>query len=151
MTCPRLLMLATTRHVCIYLTSMRFILLPLTRDIVSTWMFRFSNEVVSEIVARTLSATSPRYHTIKELDRKLRGFLLPPQTLDLIRGGPNVDPRSLPLSASMLTYMLGSIGDISKSMDVVSNPTAAGAKQKRLSALIPPSQPLCPSPHRRPR
>ena len=79
-------------------------------------MFRFSNEVVSEMVARTLSATSPRYHTIKELDRKIRAFILPTQTLDAIRGGPGVDPRSVPLAASMLTYMLGAIGDISKSM-----------------------------------
>jgi len=148
MTCPQLLKLATTRHV--YISNlMRFILLPLTSKIVSTWMFRFSNEVVSEIVARTLSATSPRYHTIKELDRKIRGFLLPPQTLDAIRGGPGVDPRSVPLAASMITYMLGAIGDISKSMSFRMSPPLELSKP--CSALIPPSQPLCPSPHRRPR
>ena len=79
-------------------------------------MLRFSNEVVAEIVARTLTATSPRYHTIKELDRKIRGFILSPPTLDAIRGGPGVDPRSVPLAASMLSYMLGVIGDISESM-----------------------------------
>jgi len=95
---------------------MRFILTPLTPGIVSVWMFRFSNEVVSEIVTRTLGATPPRYHTIKELDRKIRDFLLPPQTVEAIRGGPGADPRSIPLSASMLSYMLGVIGDVSKSM-----------------------------------
>jgi hypothetical protein len=112
-------------------------------------MFRFSNDVVSEIVARTLSATSPRYHTIKELDRKIRGFLLPPQTLDAIRGGPGIDPRSVPLAPSMLTYMLGAIGDISKSMLFRIPPPLELSKP--FSALIPPSQSLCPSSHRRPR
>jgi hypothetical protein len=105
---------------------MRFILTPL--GIVSVWMFRFSNEVVSEIVARTLAATPPRYHAIKELDRKIRDSLLPPQTIEAIRGGPGADPRTVPLSASMLSYMLGVIGDVSKSMSFrIRN--AAGAKQ----------------------
>jgi hypothetical protein len=91
-------------------------------------MFRFSNEVVSEIVSRTLAASPPRYHTIKELDRKIRDFLLPPQTVEAIRGGPSADPRSVPLSASMLSYMLGVIGDISESMSFgIQN--AARAKQ----------------------
>ena len=148
MTCPRLLKLATTCHV--YISNvLHFVLLLLTPKIVSTWMFRFSNEVVSEMVARTLSATSPRYHTIKELDRKIRAFLLPPQTLDAIRGGPGVDPQSVPLSASMLTYMLGAIGDISKSMSFRIPPPLELSKP--FSAPISPSQPLCPGPHRRPR
>ena len=88
----------------------------LTSRIVSVWMFRFSNEVISEIVTRTLASTPPRYHTIKELDRKVREFILPSQTVEAIRGGPGVDLRSVPVAASMLSYMLGVIGDVSKSM-----------------------------------
>jgi hypothetical protein len=79
----------------------------LTPGIVSVWMFR--------------------YHAIKELDRKIRDFLLPPQTVEAIRGGPGADPRSVPLSASMLSYMLGVIGDVSKIMSFrIQN--AAGTK-----------------------
>ena len=148
MTCPRLLKLATTRLVCIS-NVLRFVMLLLTPKIVATWMFRFSNEVVSEIVARTLTATSPRYHTIKELDRKIRAFILPPQTLEAIRGGPGVDPHSVPLAASMLTYMLGAIGDISESTSFWMPPLLE--LSNTFSALIPPSQPLRPSPHRRSR
>jgi hypothetical protein len=91
-------------------------------------MFRFSNEVVADIIARTLTATPPRYHTIKELDRKIRDFVVPPQTIEAIRGGPGADLRSVPLAASMLSYMLKSIGDISKSI-FFRIQDAAGAKQ----------------------
>jgi len=83
--------------------------------LVSVWMFRFSSECVAEIVARTLSATSPRYSAIKELDRKIREFSPSSQALEAIRGGPGVDARSLPLPASMLAFMLSNISDISES------------------------------------
>ncbi|KAI9507152.1 fungal-specific transcription factor domain-containing protein, partial [Russula earlei] len=76
------------------------------------WVFRFSFEGVAEIIARTLTAVPPRYSTIKDLDRRIREFAPPAQALDALRGGPGVDPRSLPLSASMLLFQLSNIQDI---------------------------------------
>lgn len=83
---------------------------------VSVWGFRFGCECMAEVVARTLSATSPRYSTIKDLDRKIREFSISPEALDAIRGGPGVDPLSVPLSASMMAFLLGTLQEISKSL-----------------------------------
>jgi hypothetical protein len=95
---------------------MRFLLLSLTWRLVAVWAFRFSYEVTAETAARTLIATPPRYSTIRELDRKIREFSVSPEMLDLIRGGPGIDPRTVPLPTSMLAYMLGTIQDVGKSL-----------------------------------
>ncbi|KAH9027077.1 fungal-specific transcription factor domain-containing protein [Lactarius pseudohatsudake] len=76
------------------------------------WMFRFGFEAMAEIVARTLTAAPPRYSTIKELDRKVHEFRIAPETLQAIRGGPGVDPRSVPIPASMIAFMLSNIQDV---------------------------------------
>ncbi|KAH9053247.1 fungal-specific transcription factor domain-containing protein, partial [Lactarius vividus] len=76
------------------------------------WMYRFGFEAMAEIVARTLTATPPRYSTIKELDRKVHEFRITPETLQVIRGGPGVDPRSVPIPASMIAFMLSNIQDV---------------------------------------
>jgi hypothetical protein len=132
-----------------YIYHIMRVVLFLTPKIVHTWPFRFSNEVTAEVIARTLTATSPRYQTIKELDRKIRDFAPPPQMLEAIRGGPGVDPRSVPLPTSMLTYLLSNIGDISKStpfpIRLLLEPS------KTFSTRIPSSKLFCPSPHRRSR
>jgi hypothetical protein len=70
---------------------------------------------MAEIIARTLTATPPRYSTIKELDRKIGEFGFPPEALDAIRGGPNVDPLSIPLAGSMMSFTFSTMNDVSKS------------------------------------
>ncbi|KAI0294497.1 hypothetical protein B0F90DRAFT_1640097 [Multifurca ochricompacta] len=89
---------------------------PRDEDIPNTlepgvFIFRFAFECTAEIVARTLTATSPRYTTIRELDRKIRDFNPPPQILEMIRASGD-DPRSLPLSASMSVFMFSNIPDV---------------------------------------
>ncbi|KAH9027072.1 hypothetical protein EDB85DRAFT_1868569, partial [Lactarius pseudohatsudake] len=74
--------------------------------------FRFRFEGPAEIVARTLTATPPRYSTIQELDLKVQEFRVPPETLQAIRGGPGVDPRSVPIHASMTAFLLSNMQDI---------------------------------------
>ncbi|KAH9029148.1 hypothetical protein EDB85DRAFT_1867407 [Lactarius pseudohatsudake] len=76
------------------------------------WMFRFGFEGPAEIVARTLTAAPPRYSTIQELDRKVHEFRVTPETLQAIRGGPGVDPRSVPIPASMIAFMLSNTQDV---------------------------------------
>ncbi|KAH9972300.1 hypothetical protein BGW80DRAFT_382489 [Lactifluus volemus] len=39
---------------------------------INCWGFRFAYDGMAEIISRTLTATSPRYSTVKELDRKVR-------------------------------------------------------------------------------
>jgi hypothetical protein len=104
-----------------------FVLLLLILGSVSCWGFRFAYEGLAEIIARTLTATSPRYSVIKELDRKLREIQLPPQAMEALSGGPGVDPRSLPLSVSMLSHMIANIQNVGESM-FPSDVAAAGAK-----------------------
>ncbi|KAH9019285.1 hypothetical protein EDB84DRAFT_1589864 [Lactarius hengduanensis] len=76
------------------------------------WMFRFGFEGPAEIVARTLTAAPPRYSTIQELDRKVHEFRVAPEALQAIRGGPGVDPRSVPIPASMIAFMLSNTQDV---------------------------------------
>ncbi len=79
-------------------------------------MFRFGFEGIAEIIARTLTATPPRYSTIKELDRKVHEFRITSETLQAIRGGPGVDPRSVPVPASMIAFMLSNVQDVGELM-----------------------------------
>lgn len=79
-------------------------------------MYRFGFEAMAEIVARTLTATPPRYSTIKELDRKVHEFRITPETLQAIRGGPGVDPKSVPTPASMIAFMLSNVKDVGESI-----------------------------------
>jgi hypothetical protein len=69
---------------------------------------------MADIIARTLTATPPRYSIIKELDRKIHEFSVSPETVDLVRGGPGVDPLSVPLPASMMAFLLATLHDVSK-------------------------------------
>jgi hypothetical protein len=94
---------------------MCFTLLPLTSKIAIVWGFRFACDGMAEIIARTLTATPPRYSTIRELDRRIGEFSFPPEALEAIRGGPGVDPRSIPLPASMMVFTLSTMQDVSKS------------------------------------
>jgi hypothetical protein len=91
-----------------------FFSLPLTSRIAAVWVFRFSCEGTAEIVARSLTATPPRYSTIKELDRRVRELSFPPNVLEAIRGGPGADPLSLPLPVSMIVFLLSTTQDVSK-------------------------------------
>src|SRR6266404_2450879 len=55
----------------------------------------------------------PQYSTIKELDCKVRHFHVTPQKPQAIRGRPGVDPRSVPIPASMIaSLMLLNIQDV---------------------------------------
>ena len=90
-------------------------------------MYRFGFEGIAEIIARTLTAASPRYSTIKELDRKIHEFRVSPETLQAIRGGPGVDPKSVPTPASMIAFMLSNIQDVGESGTFYST-TSASAK-----------------------
>ncbi|KAH8997120.1 fungal-specific transcription factor domain-containing protein [Lactarius hatsudake] len=76
------------------------------------WMFRFGFEGPAEIVARTLTAAPPRYSVIQELDLKVHQFRVTPETLQVIRGGPGVDPRSVPIPAFMIAFMLSNTQDV---------------------------------------
>jgi len=105
---------------------------------------------MAEIIARTLTATPPRYSTIKELDRKIREISFPPEVLDAIRGGPGVDPLSVPLPASMEAFTLSTLPDASKSSSLPDT-TILRAKRKPLSLPVSPSQLLCPGSRRKPR
>ncbi|KAF7324675.1 Zn(2)-C6 fungal-type domain-containing protein [Mycena kentingensis (nom. inval.)] len=42
------------------------------------WQFRFAAECVADVTSRTLTADTPSYTTIMELDKKVRDFPLPP-------------------------------------------------------------------------
>lgn len=42
-----------------------------------SWGFRFAMECVADVAARTLTAETPSYATIMELDRKVREFPIP--------------------------------------------------------------------------
>ncbi|KAI0248759.1 hypothetical protein BJV78DRAFT_1233220 [Lactifluus subvellereus] len=76
------------------------------------WDFRFAYEGLAEVIARTLSATPLRYSTIKELDRKIHELDFPPQALEALVGGPGVDPRSVPLPASMLAFLVSNLQNV---------------------------------------
>ncbi|KAI0277477.1 fungal-specific transcription factor domain-containing protein [Russula aff. rugulosa BPL654] len=78
----------------------------------SSWGFRFALDGMAEIIARTLTATPPRYSAIKELDRRIGEFCFPPEALEAIRGGPNVDPLSIPLPTSMLLFLFSTMQDV---------------------------------------
>jgi hypothetical protein len=129
---------------------MCFTLLPLTSKIVTVWGFRFACDGMAEIIARTLTATPPRYSTIRELDRRIGEFSFPPEALEAIRGGPGVDPLSIPLPASMTVFLLSTMQDVSKSSSLPDT-TILRAKRKPSSLPVSPSQLLCPGSHRRPR
>jgi hypothetical protein len=129
---------------------MCFTLLPLTSNIAIVWGFRFSCDAVAEIIARTLTATPPRYSTIKELDRRLSEFSFPPQALEAMRGGPGVDSLSIPLPVSMMVFVLTTMQDVSKSL-FLPDTTILRAKRKPLSLPVSPSQLLCPGSRRKPR
>ena len=122
----------------------------LTRDVVGVWMYRFGFEGISEIIARTLTAAPPRYSTIKELDRKIHEFRVTPETLQAIRGGPGVDPKSVPTPASMIAFMLSNIQDVGKSVSTFTIQSQMMLSDA-LSSLVPSSQLLCPGSNRRPR
>ena len=94
---------------------MCFTILPLTSKIASVWGFRVAFDGIAEIIARTLTATPPRYSAIKELDRRIGELSLPPEALEAIRGGPGADPHSIPLPASMMVLMLSTMQDVSES------------------------------------
>ena len=79
-------------------------------------MYRFGFEAMAEIVARTLTAAPPRYSTIKEMDRKVHELRVAPEAIQAIRGGPGVDPKSVPAPASMIAFMLSNIHDVGKSL-----------------------------------
>ena len=115
----------------------------------TAWGFRFACDGMAEIVARTLTATPPRYSTIKELDRRSGEFSVPAEALDSIRGGPGVDPLSIPLPASMTVFLLTTVQDVSKSSSLPDT-TVLRAKRKPSSLPVSSSQLLCPGSRRRP-
>ena len=43
----------------------------------STWYLQFTADIVADVVARTLTAETPNYATIMELDKKVREFPMP--------------------------------------------------------------------------
>ncbi|KAJ3976024.1 hypothetical protein EV361DRAFT_1001583, partial [Lentinula raphanica] len=49
---------------------------------VEIWQFRFASECLAEVVSRTLTAETPTYATIMDLDRKVREFPLPENFID---------------------------------------------------------------------
>jgi hypothetical protein len=105
---------------------------------------------MAEIIARTLTATPPRYSTIKELDRRIGEFCFPPEALDAIRGGPNVDPLSIPLPNSMTLFLFSTMQDVSKSLSFPDT-TILRAKRNPSSPPVSSSQLLCSGSRRRPR
>ena len=105
---------------------------------------------MAEIIARTLTATPPRYSTIRELDRRISEFSFPPEALEAIRGGPGVDPLSIPLPASMTVFLLSTMQDVSKSSSLPDT-TTLRVKRKPSSLPVSPSQLLRPGSRRRPR
>lgn len=54
---------------------------PSSHFIVGIWQCRFAAECVAEVTSRTLTAEAPSYATIMELDRKVREFPLPPESI----------------------------------------------------------------------
>ncbi|KAF7313921.1 Zn(2)-C6 fungal-type domain-containing protein [Mycena chlorophos] len=63
---------------------------------VEVWNFRFAAECVADVTARTLTADTPSYTTIMELDKKVREFPLPPVDQS------SLDASSDDVGASML-------------------------------------------------
>ncbi len=85
-------------------------------EIVGTWGFRFSLQCVSEVAARTLTAETPSYATIMELDRKVREFPIPPEAVALLEDfrSPQDGDEPLPLSVSMTRFVLSHSREVSK-------------------------------------
>ena len=69
---------------------------------------------MADVAARTLIATPPRYSDILDLDRKVRDFAIPEEALAKLRGEPGTDPRSVPLSASMTSFVLSHTREVSE-------------------------------------
>jgi hypothetical protein len=57
-------------------------IVPCFSSIVGVWQFKFASECVAEVAARTLTAEAPSYATIMELDKKVREFPLPEDSLN---------------------------------------------------------------------
>ncbi len=68
---------------------------------------------MAEIVARTPTAT-PRYSAIT--DREVHEFCVTPETLQAMRGGPGVNPRSVPVPASMIKFISSNLQDVGELM-----------------------------------
>lgn len=50
----------------------------LTTTIVSAWKHRFSSQCLSVVHEQAFGARTPNYKIIQELDKKVRGFYIPP-------------------------------------------------------------------------
>ncbi|KAI0075317.1 hypothetical protein K474DRAFT_1664369 [Panus rudis PR-1116 ss-1] len=73
-----------------------------------TWGFRFALQCVAEVASRTLTAETPSYETIMELDRKVRDFPIPAEAaalLEDVKGPPDPDDEAS-VTISMVRFVL---------------------------------------------
>lgn len=83
--------------------------------VVESWGFRFARDCVSELAARTLTAETPSYATILELDYKVREFPIPPEVLALLQdNGNSADEEPLPLAVKMQRFVLSHTREVSE-------------------------------------
>src|SRR5882762_7106903 len=79
-----------------------------------SWGFRFAMECVAEVAARTLTAETPSYATIMDLDRKVREFPIPEDASAVAAStGPLQDAQLNP-SVAMMRCVLSHTREVSK-------------------------------------
>jgi len=79
-----------------------------------SWGFRFAMECVADVAARTLTAETPSYATIMDLDRKVREFPIPEDASAVAAStGPLNNPHLSP-SMAMMRCVLSHTREVSK-------------------------------------
>ena len=71
-------------------------------------------ECVADVAARTLTAESPSYSTIMDLDRKVREFPIPEDASAVAASASPINDVSLSPSMAMMRCVLSHVREVSK-------------------------------------
>lgn len=71
-----------------------------------SWTFRFATECVAEVAAKTLTADTPSYATIMELDRKVREFPIPEEASAMATSSVSMNDTQLSPSMAITRCVL---------------------------------------------
>ncbi|KDQ62020.1 hypothetical protein JAAARDRAFT_123795 [Jaapia argillacea MUCL 33604] len=78
-----------------------------------SWGYRFASECVAEVAARTLTAVTPSYTTIMELDHKVREFSIPEAAATIATfGAPSVGSERISTAGSMQRFLMAHTREI---------------------------------------
>ena len=81
---------------------------------VGSWGFRFAMECVADVAARTLTAETPSYVTIMELDRKVREFPIPEEASAVAASATPMNDPQLSSSVAMARCVLSHTREVGK-------------------------------------